>query len=494
MSHVMKVAQSVSWNIATGLGSRAIGLIGTLVLARFIAPAEYGEVSAATITIMTAGYLTNLQFGQYIIMKGYKEPGIAFHAAVCHVSLGWAAIIVAFMGRDFLGPWLGSPAMGRFMGGFALASAMDLVSIVPEKTLARDLRFRSIALTKGVGELLHTVVSLLLVTTLGGMALVAGAIGRSALIMTVFLIKSDRVWMRPVPWSWRTIREMLKYSSPLALANMTDFATSRWDNLLIGKFHGSGAMGAYNLAYNLSGTSTFGVAEHIADVLFPSFARLEARQRGQALVRALSAMAFIVFPLGLGFGVVSSKVVGVAFNAEWAIIAPMLAVLSLYAAISPPAWTFRAFYKAQGRTSFVMIAGMVRLTLMLAGIATVGRLGPLWACAAVDVAFVAHFVLMWSGLRGSYPQLMWPTARAVLQAFASCAPMIAAVLLTQWVERLFVPLPPAGALCLEIPVGVLGFVAGAALFARATALDLIGLARNLVRPGRVQSTQASVPE
>jgi len=494
LSHVMKVAQSVSWNIATGLGSRAIGLIGTLVLARFIAPAEYGELSAATITIMTASYLTNLQFGQYIIMKGYKEPGVAYHAALCHVCLGWIAITVAFMGRDVLGPWLGSPAMGRFMGGFALASAMDLVSIVPEKILARDLRFRVIALTKGVGEILYTVVALSLVTTLGGVALVVGAVGRSMLIVTVFFLKSDRIWMRPVPWSWQTIREMLKYSSPLALANMTDFATSRWDNLLIGKFHGASALGAYNLSYNLSSTSTFGVAEHIADVLFPSFARLEVRQRGQALVRALSAMAFIVFPLGLGLGVVARNVVAVAFNAEWAIIAPMLAVLSLYAAISPPAWTFRAFYKAQGRTSFVMIAGMVRLTLMLAGIATVGRLGPLWACAAVDVAFVAHFVLMWSGLRGSYPQLMWPAARAVLQAFGASVPMVAAVLLVQWAERLFFPLPPVWALCLEIPVGVLGFAAGAALFARATALDLIGLARNLVRPGRVQSDPASVSE
>ena len=494
MSHVTKVAHSVSWNIFTGLGSRAIGLVGTLLLTRFIAPDEYGLVSAALITVMTAAYLTNLQFGQYIIVKGYRVRGVAFHAAVTHVGLGWTAIAIAFLARDILEPWLRAPGMGRFMAGFVLAAAMDSVSAVPEKILARDLRFRIIALTKGLGEVLYTAVSLSLVTMMGGMALVVGAIARSVLVLTVFLVKSDRIWLQRVPWSWALIRDMLKYSSPLALANMTDFATSRWDNLLIGKFHGSAVMGVYNLSYNLSGTSTGGVAEHIADVLFPSFARLEAGQRGPALVRALSAMAFVVFPLGLGFGAVAYNVVGAVFTSKWALVAPMLTILSLYAAISPPGWTFRAFYKAQGRTTFVMIAGMVRLALMLAGIATVGRLGPLWACAAVDLAFVAHFVLMWSGLRGSYPQLMWPTARAVLQAFASCAPMIAAVLLTQWVERLFVPLPPAGALCLEIPVGVLGFVAGAALFARATALDLIGLARNLVRPGRVQSTQASVPE
>ena len=491
MSHEMKVAHSVSWNIFTGLGSRAIGLLGTLLLTRFIAPDEYGQISTAAITVMTASFLANLQCGQYIIMKGYKESGVAFHAAVCHVCLGWAAIIVAFMGRDSLGPWLGSPTMGRFMGGFVLAAAMDVVSIVPEKTLARDLRFRVIALTKGVGEILYTVVSLSLVTILGGMALVAGSIARSVLILSVFLVKSDRAWLRRVPWSWALIREMLTYSSPLALGNMMDFATSRWDNLLVGKYHGSSVMGTYNLSYNLSGTSTFGVAEHIADVLAPSFARFEPRHRGQALVRAVSAMAFVVFPLGLGLGVVASKVVGAVFTAEWALVAPMLTVLSVYAVISPPAWTFRALYIAQGRTGFVMIAGTVRLALMLAAITTVGRLGPLWACAAVDFAFVAHFLLMWSGLRRNDPALMWPAMRGVLQALCACVPMIAAVLLLQGAERLYFPLPPAWALCLEIPAGVLGFGAGAALFARATALDLIGLAGNLVRPGRVRRAPAS---
>ena len=491
MSHVMKVAHSVSWNIFTGLGSRAIGLVGTLLLTRFIAPDEYGLVSAALITVMTAAYLTNMQFGQYIIVKGYREQGVAFHAAVTHVSLGWAAIVIAFLGRDILEPWLRAPGMGRFMAGFVLAAAMDSVSAVPEKILARDLRFRVIALTKGLGEVLYTAVSLSLVMMLGGMALVVGSIARSVLILAVFLVKTDRVWLRRVPWSWALIREMLRYSSPLALANMTDFATSRWDNLLIGTLHGPGVMGTYNLAYNLSDTSTLSVAQHIADVLFPSFVRLEPRQRGKALIRAVSAMAFVVFPLGLGLGVVAPKVVAAVFTAKWALIAPMLTVLSVYAAIQPPAWTFRAFYKAQGRTTFVMIAGMVRLALMLAGIATIGRVGPLWACAAVDLAFIGHFLLMWSGLRGSHPEVMWPAARAVLQAFGACVPMIAAVLLVQWTERLFFPLPPVVALGIEIPVGVMGYAAGAALFARSTATDLLGIVAQLMRPYRGGPDQAT---
>jgi PST family polysaccharide transporter len=398
---------------------------------------------------------------------------------------------VAFLGRDLLGPWLGAPTMGRFMGGFVLASAMESIAIVPEKTLARDLRFRQIALTRGIGELLFTVLALSFVSSLGGFALVLGAVGRSALIMTVFLAASDRQWLRPVRMSWPTSLAMFRYSSPLALANMTDFATMRWDNLLIGKFHGAGVMGAYNLSYNLSQTSTLSIAENIADVLFPSFARLEPRHRGQALVRAVSAMALVVFPLAFGLAAVAANVVGAFFPPQWALIAPMLTVLSVHSAAQPPSWTFRAFYKAQDRTTFVMIAGIVRLTVLLTGIVAIGRFGPLWACVAVDIAFVTHFVLMWSGLRRNHAGLMWPTARGVIQALLACVPMVASVLVVQGIERHLFPLPPVWALCLEIPAGVVGYVIGAALFARETSMDLLGLLMRLLKPGRDQSGQAS---
>jgi O-antigen/teichoic acid export membrane protein len=277
---------------------------------------------------------------------------------------------------------------------------------------------------------------------------------------------------------------MLKYSSPLAFANMTDFATTRWDNLLIGKFHGTGVMGSYNLAYNLSQTSTLTVADHIADVLFPSFSLVDPKQRGQALVRAVSAMVFVVFPLAFGLAAVAPNAVAALLPAKWALIAPMLTVLSVHCASQPGSWAFAAFYKTQGRTTFVMTAGIIRLLVLLGGIVAVGRFGPLWACAAVDFGFVTHLVFMWSGLRRDHAAFMWPVARGVLQALLACVPMVACVLLVRTVEGFYQPVSPVLALCLEIPAGALGYVGGAVVFARSTCSELFGLLVRLIAPAR----------
>lgn len=484
MSSVAQVAKAVAWNTVTGLGARVVGLVSTLVLARFMSPSDYGEVSTAVICVGTAVQLSNLQFGQYLIARGYKEDGVAFHAALLHVVLGWAAIFGVFLLRDPLGPFLGAPAMAQYMPGYALAGLFDVLGIVPEKSLARDMRFRLIALTKGFGELLYAALSLGFVSKYGAMAMVFGGLGRSALVMIVLLAAADRRWIRPVKLSWDIIVRMVKYSYPLAGANMMDFATSRWDNLLVSRFHGAGVMGAYNLAYNLSQTSTLGVAEHIADVLFPSFSRVEPRHRAQALVRAASAMALVVMPLAFGLASVSHTVVAALFPQKWALLGPMLAVLSLHAAVLPIGWTFRAFYKAEGRTPYVMLASVTRLAVLLSGLFIIGRLGPLWACAAVDIAFVGHLTFMWLGLRREHKSAMAPFLQAFMRAMVACVPMVAAVLGVQVLEAMLGPVPPRAALFIEIPVGAVTFLGGALLFNRPTLMELVGLVKGFLGRGR----------
>jgi lipopolysaccharide exporter len=473
------LARGVAWNAVTGVGARLIGLVGTLVLTRFISPFEYGEVSTAVICVATAGQFSNLELGQYLIVRDYRERGLAFHALSLHVALGVAALGVVFVSRDSLGHWFGAPAMGRFVPGFVVAAAMERLSQVPEKMLARDLRFRLLAVTRGAGELMFTALAVSFAPSYGATAIVFGNIGRSLLVLVAFLAASERRWLRPARLSWPVSVSMLRYSVPLAAANMMDFASSKWDNLLISRFHGAGVMGSYNLAYNLSQTSTLTLADSISDVLCPSFARLKPERRGPALVRAVSVMAFIVSPLAFGLAAVARTLVSAVFPERWALIGPMLVVLSVFAAAHSLRLPFVGFYKAQNRTAFIMTTAFVRLVLLLGALLAIGRLGPLWACAAVDLAFVGHLLLMWAGLLTEEGQLNGATARGMLMPLLACVPMIVFVLITRAIEPRIGLDSPRLALGLEVAMGALGFCLGAAWVARETCVEVLGLVRGL---------------
>jgi PST family polysaccharide transporter len=100
----------------------------------------------------------------------------------------------------------------------------------------------------------------------------------------------------------------------------------------------------YNLAYNLADVPAIQVGEQIGDVLLPSFARMDPAHRPDALVRSMTLLALVVFPLAVGLGAVAPTLVATIFNARWRPIAPMLVSCPPCPSRDPGGWwspTFR---------------------------------------------------------------------------------------------------------------------------------------------------------
>lgn len=130
-------------------------------------------------------------------------------------------------------------------------------------------------------------------------------------------------------------RELIGYGLPITISAVAEVAATRWDNMLVARFFGPDVLGRYSLAYSLADTPVGYVAEHIGDVLMPSFSQMEVTQRRTGVVRAAGLMGLIVFPLGVGLGAVAQTVVAALFDARWAQMAPMLMLLSVSMVFRP---------------------------------------------------------------------------------------------------------------------------------------------------------------
>ena len=115
MSLAVKAARGAAWTILSSIGGRAIGVLGTLIVTRFLAPDVVGEVGAAMIIVMTANWLTSIGFGQYVIVRGRTEPGpeVVWHANVAVIGLGAIALgAVALLAHPVA--WLVNSAVAAF--------------------------------------------------------------------------------------------------------------------------------------------------------------------------------------------------------------------------------------------------------------------------------------------------------------------------------------------------------------------------------------------
>lgn len=493
-SILMLAVRGVAWTIGTGVGSRALGLVGTLVITYFVARDALGEVSDASIIVLLANQFSTLGVGQYYVSRPAAGRDVAWHATVAHVALGLVSIAALFALEHPLSVWMRAPALERYLPGFVLAGLLDRVAYMPERILARKMEFRRIGLCRSAGEVSYTVVSLgLAAAGWGGMAIVVANVARSlARLVTMVGGLPVADWLSPCRIEWKTLRAMLRFGVPVSIGAAAGFTSRRIDNVIISGLFGTEVLGGYNLAYNVADVPAVQIGEQIGDVLLPSYAHLSPEDRKTALVRSTGLLALITFPLAVGLGAVAQTVVDALLRPEWRDVGPMLAVLSCLSVVRPVGWTISSYLLARDKPQVDAKLEWFKLLTLVALLLTLGRIGPVWACAAVGIAFGAHAVASMAAVKGIDGVGMRALVARCAPALAACVPMLAAVIAVQTLES-WAGMRPAGArLAVEISVGAVTYPVAALLLARGQALDLLALARRLFHHQRPSSTESTV--
>jgi lipopolysaccharide exporter len=486
VSLVRDTVRGAVWSVSAGVGSRAIGLIGTLVITRFVAPAEYGEVTVAAVLGMTANQFSTIGWGQYLVSRPTAPCSLAFHVTVFHLCLGALALGCLLLTGRWLGPWLDAPHMTRYLPGLALGVLFDRIAFVPERVLVRDLRFGRISATRSAGDLAHTAVSIgAAALGFGGVSIVLGNIARSLVRLLVYVASVERRdWLSPCRINWAQSRELLAFGVPMSLGALCEFATRRWDNLLVSRFFGPGPTGMYNLAYNLADVPAIQVGEQIGDVLLPSFSRMDPARRPDAFVRSLALLGLVVFPLAVGLGVVAPTLVATIFDPRWRELGPMLVLLSALSVARPVGWTVASYLQARQQPRSIFWLEGCKLLLLVGGIVTFGRHSPLWTCAAVGVAFGGHALASLLVIQKLDGIPLRRSLSCLLPALSACLVMSVAVLLVRALLS-GTSLVPGARLALEVFSGAGTYLVAAPLLAKKVTQELLSKVRVALRPQTV---------
>ena len=242
-----------------------------------------------------------------------------------------------------------------------------------------------------MGEVLFTTVALASAPRFGGYAIVIAGLFESAMTFTLSWKSPRSEWLNPTSLDWKEFRGMFAYGTPLLLVSLFDLASKSWDNVLMLRMFGASLMGCYALSYSLAETPVVYVAERMGDVLMPAFSKMEPEERPAAVVRAAALMSLVVAPMGVGLGAVAPTLVHAFFDARWAEMGSILAVLSCMTIFQPAAWPSVAYLQTEKKPRLILIASIARTVALLGGVMVFGRLGgPVWACVGVGVGFTVY--------------------------------------------------------------------------------------------------------
>jgi O-antigen/teichoic acid export membrane protein len=173
--------------------------------------------------------------------------------------------------------------------------------------------------------------------------------------------------------------------------------------VIIGRLLGAAAVGVYGVGGEIASLPSSEIVSPLCRVLFSGFVaeRREGSDGSETLLRVLSMLAILTFPLSVGLSLVAYPVIKLGFGTEWLGAVPLVQVLgvsamiSLFSAVSEALFSAHAWLKT---ILWMSAAAMVlRLLLLLIMIPHYGLLGG--ALAAAVMSIFQEAIYLGTGLR-----------------------------------------------------------------------------------------------
>lgn len=455
-----RAVRGVPWTVLTSVSRKGLTLISTVILARLLVPADFGLIAAASTVILLLSLTQDLGVGNVLIVHpdmDARAQGTAFTIVIgVGIALSLAGVVLA-------------PAMASVFSEARLTGV--LLALMPSVLLNGVLQFHQILLQRELqfkkrftaqaaqGVVYATVSVALAATGWGVWSLVIGQIASVVVGTLLMLVYAYPYWVRPA-WDRLAAGLIVRRGRGFLAQGGLYFLQQNSDYLIVGGLLDSRQLGYYYTSYRFAEVPYLAIADPVATVTFPAFARMRAagndvRPAYLAIVRLI---ALVSCPVGVLLSGAAEPFTRLVLGEQWLPIVPVLTILGIWAAVRPISVTMGWLLNSTGFAGdLARVSGWLLLPLLLG----LGAAALMHGIAAVALVVLLHALISacWlvrsvSARVGISPRRHWRAVRPVVLA---CVP---AWLATRLVAELSGE-PPIAALPLAVAVGATAFLAAA---------------------------------
>ena len=363
-------------------------IVGTVLLARLLTPADFGVVAMVTTFSMLLMSFGSNGFHEVVIQRDgisrFQASNLFWitSAAGLVLTIGFAAA-ASLLARFFRNPLVTPVAMTM-----AVAIFITAISEIHIALLKRSMRFSAVSANAVVARAVYTVVAIALAQIgWGYWALVIGIIGY-ALSVTVGAWWLCR-WIPSMPRRGVGTRAMIAFAANVYGTFTANYFSRNFDTLLIGWQFNAAALGLYKRAYDLFALWESQLTSPLHNVALAALSRMneDAARFRRCLANSLGIVAFIGMAVGVDLTLVGQDVVRLAFGPKWsesgrifALFGPGIGVMLLYSIVG---WIHLSIGNPGRWLRWTLVESAVTILLFVVAL----PLGPAGLAAAWSASF-----------------------------------------------------------------------------------------------------------
>jgi len=382
-----RVVRGGFWVFALRIIDRVFGLARTIVLARLLAPEDFGLFGIALLAMSALETFSQTGFNTALIQKKGDTKPYLDTAWTIQAIRGIILGLIAFTIAPYVAVFFDVPAAKPILQVIGLSVIMQGFSNIGIIYFQKELEFHKTFVLSLSGTLADIGVAIPAAFLLRNVwALVFGLLAAAIVRLIVgYVIHPYRPRLR---FNKQQFKELFGFGKWILGSSIIIFLLHQGDDALVGKVLGVTALGFYQLAYRLSNMPATEITHVISKVTFPAYSKLQddlPRSR-EAYLKVLQITAFLSFPIAGLIFVLAPDFTRIFLGQKWMPMVPAMQALCIFGVTRSINGTMGSFFQSIGKPRINTITSGIQLIIMGIIIYPLAmRWGILGVCVAVIV-------------------------------------------------------------------------------------------------------------
>jgi len=478
MSLKSQVTHGLKWNAITIIGRQFVSFFVYTAIARMLLPSSYGLVGLVGVYLAFVTIFADQGIGTALVQR--KELSNEHLDTAFWFNLGCAAALC--LGTIVCAEWVArfyqEPKLVPLLRCASLGLIVNALGAVHAARFTRNMEFKFLSLRLLLANLIGGLVGLGMAWTgFEAWALIGQQLAFSVTGCTFLWSASP---YRPAyRFSLKKLKELFNVSSSILITSLLWFFSTRLDQIIIGRFAGTAALGFYSVGGKIPELANIVTRDPVNAVTLPALAKLQDdhNKLNRAICRGMELNAYVTFAVFVGIASVSSDLVPLLFGPKWG---PSIVVCSLSAIHSlinaQQIFIYPALLASGGVGSYVTINVLHTIGTAIACLVGI-QYGITYLLAGLIINALVLFIptLVYLQRRTGLSPIEYSRPCAIPATGATL--MASAILLLHY---LCPPLPANLRLILEIVVGAIVYLGFTFVVKRSLWDEAFGAVRNIL--------------
>jgi len=379
------------WVFSLRILNRGLGFIRTIILARLLAPEDFGLLGIAMLAISTLETFSQTGFQAALIQKNEDIESYLDTAWTVSAIRGLMLFLILFFAAPSIAEFFNSPQATLIIRVIAVSTLLSGLRNIGIIFFRKELEFNK----QFFYEFSATIVDLGVAVTLAFLlrnvwALVWG--GLAANFVRLFMSYIIQPYRPRIGFEKERFLGLFGFGRWVLGSSILIFLITQGDDIFLGKMLGVTALGLYQMAYLISNLPATEITHVISQVTFPAYSKLQddLPKLRESYLKVLQITIFISAPVTGGIFILAPEFTEIFLGDKWMPMVPAMQLLCMSGLARSFGATTGPLFHSIGQPKILTNLAMLQL-LILAVI--IYPLTKQWELVGISVAVVIPNVI-----------------------------------------------------------------------------------------------------